>query len=264
MLRPFQLTARPFVRHYALYFDYWNKWDDKQFISPANHKQAIAIHEFRSSRDFEFQHQLHMSTHKGLMDNIQSCHERRMQYLQDSFKDEIQTLKSFHKACQKPTIKILREREKELRKMDIECKELKKQTLRVLSEKMWLEQNFNIRGALEQIVYQFREPEDIRSSKGIQKGLDEIAETGDFIAVRDKVVQERGLERERVIACIHSIYHEVSKHAHGNDGTIVVRAIDFTPNERAALVTFLKLQSTWKNPLVWQEEGLSDEGKERV
>ncbi|CUS09335.1 unnamed protein product [Tuber aestivum] len=281
MLRSFQLIAHPFARPYTIGFNYCRNGDKEPLVSLEYHKSAIAEHESLSSKRLEAQDQIYMSSHKSTMDSIRSSHDKKMKDMQDSFEKALQADKDHYRKFLEPDRKVLQERENEYNDMNWRCEDLKvcsslpltcmlplillqKKTLEILSEKMWLERNFNIRGALERIVYQYKHPKDIWSSKGIQQVLNEIAKTKAFDAVLQKEVQTHRLVRERVMDCVHNIYHEVSKHAHGNDGMILVRAIDFTRNERAALVAFLRLQSTWKNPLSWQEIELSDEGKERV
>ncbi|KAG0640162.1 hypothetical protein HOY80DRAFT_1070710 [Tuber brumale] len=111
------------------------------------------------------------------------------------------------------------------------------------TERMKLEQNFNIRGALERIVFQARLQGRINSEKGTQKGLNELAHTKDFTDILKKVVQERCHVHQDVKSCFRDLYHLVSKHAHGNDGMIDIRGADYTENERAALVVFLMLKS---------------------
>jgi len=52
----------------------------------------------------------------------------------------------------------------------------------------------------------------------------------------------------------------MSKYAHGKDSTIILKASDYRAEELAALVTFLKLQSTWSGSgmLAWREEAQED------
>jgi len=79
-----------------------------------------------------------------------------------------------------------------------------------------------------------------------------------------KEVQLRKLTAHEVIACVDDLFSKVYKCTRGNDdlrGGIVVRADQFTDNECAALVIFLKLQSQWQNPLDWREETSCKEGE---
>ena len=80
----------------------------------------------------------------------------------------------------------------------------------------------------------------------------------DFRAIFDKEVALRHLVRKDVERCHKNLYHELSKHAHGNDGSVVIRKADFTLNEHAALISLMKFQDTWKfegvPPLKWREK----------
>ncbi|KAG0632637.1 hypothetical protein HOY80DRAFT_1035106 [Tuber brumale] len=121
------------------------------------------------------------------------------------------------------------------------------------TERMKLEQNFNIRGALERIVFQARLEEKICSKHGTQKGLNELSQKREIIDILEKVVEERCLVPKYVKDCFPHLYYTASRDAHGNDSIIAIRAADFAPNDRAALVVFLRLQSTWSHPLDWKE-----------
>ena len=89
---------------------------------------------------------------------------------------------------------------------------------------------------------------------GRQERLDELSKLEGF----DKIVEEeataRGLVKDEVLECCKHIYHEASKHADANDETITIRKMDYTSNELAALVSFMKLQASWSEPLTWKEE----------
>ncbi|KAG0642989.1 hypothetical protein HOY80DRAFT_1035099, partial [Tuber brumale] len=162
--------------------------------------------------------------------------------------------------------KVLGEKDKQLKEERDEAEtkreqiqqmneKLKSELLLAETERMKLEQNFNVRGALERIVFQARLEKKIESKYGTQKGLDELVKTGRLIELLGTVVQERRVVRGDVEACFPHLYHRMSIHAHGTDGSIVIRAADFPPNERAALVVLLKLQKEWNFPLDWKEEG---------
>ena len=90
----------------------------------------------------------------------------------------------------------------------------------------------------------------------IQQGLCELAKSGEFTTILHEEVQARKLDVMDVMACVDDLYYEVSKRTNGNDDTvndIIVRTAKFNDNERAALVTFLKVQDNWPNPLDWKE-----------
>ena len=86
-----------------------------------------------------------------------------------------------------------------------------------------------------------------------QENLDEISRLEAFDVIVTAEIASRELVKEDVLQCSRCIYHKVSKHAYGNDGTITIRKKDYTSNEIAVLVSFMKLQATWSEPLVWKE-----------
>ncbi|KAG0637013.1 hypothetical protein HOY80DRAFT_1024067 [Tuber brumale] len=138
---------------------------------------------------------------------------------------------------------------------------LQAEILKEVDEKLRLAGNFNIRGALERIVYQakkghtnLKQGRMIPNSGGVQKGLNTLAETEEFEAILKSLADERRLVPALIRDRAKRLYDEVSKHAHGNDKMITVRAKDFTTEECAALVTYLSMQKQWPAPLDWREE----------
>ncbi|KAG0135101.1 hypothetical protein HOY82DRAFT_537033 [Tuber indicum] len=118
-----------------------------------------------------------------------------------------------------------------------------------------LEENFNIRGALERIVYQHQQMKKPKyGSVGIQPGIDRMAALPEFQDILDEEAKARKLEPENVKSCVSHIYHTLSKHAHGNNGNIVIRHRHHTRNEVAALVAIFKVQDTWEPKVVWSED----------
>ena len=85
--------------------------------------------------------------------------------------------------------------------------------------------------------------------------MDKIFDKDEFQEIFNNEVALRNLVRRDVEICHKVLYHELSKHAHGNDGMIVIPKADLNSNERAALVSLMKLQNTWRSgPLGWREE----------
>ena len=72
-----------------------------------------------------------------------------------------------------------------------------------------------------------------------------MARLPEFKDIAERVSKERGIHMEDLIACTDHIYHEHSKHTHGNDFIITIRAKNYTPGEVAAPVTYLRLQEKW-------------------
>lgn len=77
---------------------------------------------------------------------------------------------------------------------------------------------------------------------GVQKQLDALAATREFCTVYADEIAARMLALQDVERCRKNIYHELSKHAHGNEGTILIGRMDFTPNEVVAVVSYYKMQ----------------------
>ncbi|KAG0633321.1 hypothetical protein HOY80DRAFT_992206 [Tuber brumale] len=132
------------------------------------------------------------------------------------------------------------------------------------TEKMVLEEKYNVFGALERIVFRAIIEKGFYPHTRIQRGLDRLAESPEFIAIRDEEVQARGLVLEEVTARIPDLYNEVSRYTYGNDSIITVRASRYTANTRAALVIFLKLQSTSIHGLNWREDREDEKDEYRI
>ncbi|KAG0634866.1 hypothetical protein HOY80DRAFT_1053582 [Tuber brumale] len=124
-----------------------------------------------------------------------------------------------------------------------------------INKTLKIKEILNLRGGLEWIVYQAKKLGKIAKNDvpGIQAGLNEIANTEAFSKVLKKELATRNLLEMDVKRCIAVLYHEASKHAHGNNGKITIYYKDHVENEWAALVTFFKVQSGWKDCLKWEE-----------
>ena len=118
----------------------------------------------------------------------------------------------------------------------------------------------------ERIVFLAKLQKKVPPTAGIQQGLDKLAKSGEFTTILHQEVQARKLNVMDVMAWVDDIYYEVSKRTKGNDDTvndniIIVRTAKFNDNERAALVTFLKVQDNWPNPLDWKERNIQGRQK---
>jgi len=80
-----------------------------------------------------------------------------------------------------------------------------------------------------------------------------LAKTYAFKKILDEEIKDRGLVPEDVRKCAGQVYHEESKHAHGNTGMITVYWEDHVRNEVAALVAF-PVTSVWSVHL-WVRTG---------
>jgi hypothetical protein len=109
---------------------------------------------------------------------------------------------------------------------------------------------------VERIAYKASLDRTITVKGGVQNKLDALAALPAFQIIMNKEVAIKQLVAKDVERCVKCLYHEVSKHAHGNTGDITIREADYNPNEYVALITFLKLQDLWSHPLTWKEEKL--------
>jgi len=89
---------------------------------------------------------------------------------------------------------------------------------------------------------------------GVQTMLDVLARTPRFEKIAQKVAKDRCLKFDSLSFRAKCLYDEVSKHVHGNDVMITVRAKDFTPDECGALIAYLELQKEWPGPMNWVVE----------
>ncbi|PUU72153.1 hypothetical protein B9Z19DRAFT_1069985 [Tuber borchii] len=120
------------------------------------------------------------------------------------------------------------------------------------TERMKLEENYSLCGALERMVCLAEWQKKIPPTGETQQGLDKLAQMAEFTMILDKEVQARQLDVKDVIAAASHLYQDVSRSPH-QKGVIIVMASEYPDNTRAALVIFLKLQSNWPRPLDWWE-----------
>ena len=91
---------------------------------------------------------------------------------------------------------------------------------------------------------------------GHELGLYALCRQPEFTKVLREEVETRGLVFKDVDECVRSIYWDLlpPPPSYDRNETIVIRDVDFTPEQRAALVTFMKVQSKWSCPSSWREE----------
>ncbi|KAG0642231.1 hypothetical protein HOY80DRAFT_1037253 [Tuber brumale] len=82
--------------------------------------------------------------------------------------------------------------------------------------------NFDIHSALEKIVYQAKALGNIKILVRIEPEIDKIPKLERFKAVLNGEVEASRLVYEDVETCVCHVYHEVSKHTHGNNSTIII------------------------------------------
>ncbi|KAG0633483.1 hypothetical protein HOY80DRAFT_1133180 [Tuber brumale] len=132
------------------------------------------------------------------------------------------------------------------------------------SERLRLVEIFNIRGAIEHIVFKanWKLEKGRKIPVGIQSGIDEMAKQEDFQDALAEVVKKTSdLVLEDVKSCVPHVYHKLSKHAHGNNGCIIIRHGDHTVNEVAALATIFRTQEELGNGIPWREEQPTAKGE---
>ncbi|CUS08685.1 unnamed protein product [Tuber aestivum] len=117
----------------------------------------------------------------------------------------------------------------------------------------------HVRGAIERIVYQGKLLGKISYASNIQDGLNSLALCDEFAIALGEEVKARGLKPRVVRRCVAGLYNLVCTRTHTNESTIIVRAGQYFPNDVAALVTFLKVQSTWPYALSWTEDKSSED-----
>jgi len=92
-----------------------------------------------------------------------------------------------------------------------------------------------------------------------------VAQRPEFTTVLNEEVLARKLNAKDVIACVGHLYAKAYNPRDGNDdahtNVIILRTAKFEENERAALVTFLKVQSKWACPHDWREDAACKTGE---
>ncbi|CUS15411.1 unnamed protein product [Tuber aestivum] len=123
------------------------------------------------------------------------------------------------------------------------------------AESMRLENKFNLRGALELIVYHARliKKIDRNSVHGIQHGIDELARTPALVAALQDQASACQLALPDVTKRIGWIYDTVSKHDNGNEYVPTLWEDDYTREECAVLVAFLEVQRGWTGGFMWRK-----------
>ena len=83
----------------------------------------------------------------------------------------------------------------------------------------------------------------IPNKAGVQAKLNALAETPEFQQILLEVIEEHNLVPRDVQQCVDKIYHEVSKHAHGNSGFILFKESEFTRGELGVLTSFFRFKA---------------------
>ncbi|CUS12691.1 unnamed protein product [Tuber aestivum] len=131
----------------------------------------------------------------------------------------------------------------------------------ILNEKIEMmkdEGRYNIRGALQFLVFSAYALDIIGDFRRIQNGLNNLAATPKFIRILEEEAHARGLVPKEIAICVHDLYQKVEERSYPIEDIITIRSTDFGVHDRAALVVFMKLQNVWTNALFWREEATEE------
>ncbi|PUU80426.1 hypothetical protein B9Z19DRAFT_1123604 [Tuber borchii] len=147
----------------------------------------------------------------------------------------------------------------EIKELILDKRDLLSAALEERTERLKSDNMYNVHGVLDRIVYAAKLQKMVPPYAKMQEGLDWLALEREFTTVLNKEVQRRQLCFKDVMACVHRLHSEMCDRFRGagnvdNYGSVIfVRDDKFSDNERAALVSFLKVQSSWENPVNWEE-----------
>ena len=90
---------------------------------------------------------------------------------------------------------------------------------------------------------------------GCQAILSELAESEAFRDIVKDESENRSLDESKILSSVGAVYHESSKHGHGNTGLITLYHQHHSSFEVALLAAFLRLQEGWdiERKLEWRE-----------
>jgi len=97
-----------------------------------------------------------------------------------------------------------------------------------------------------------------RKLEDCETGVCRLVDQPEFTKVLHEEVQARGLVLEDLDACVRDVYSSLLAPWCDCDKPIVISKMDFTAEEYAALITFMKVQSKWDYALSWREEVLEN------
>ncbi|KAH9173485.1 hypothetical protein EDB89DRAFT_698945 [Lactarius sanguifluus] len=136
------------------------------------------------------------------------------------------------------TLQRLKDREELLeaeRKYHMEVRERLGEKIGVLQrDVLRLRNNFNLRGALEFSLDEYKKLHKIHEA-GKTPLLQHLINHQAYQACLVSVTERYQLRKEDVNACARTLYHELSKHAHGNTAELAVVESEHTVTEVAAL-----------------------------
>ncbi|KAH9173473.1 hypothetical protein EDB89DRAFT_698171 [Lactarius sanguifluus] len=97
-----------------------------------------------------------------------------------------------------------------------------------------LQNNFNLRGALEFSLDEYKKTHKVPETSRMLL-LHHLLKDQVYQTCLSSVTEHFQLRKEDVNSCARALYHELSKHAHGNTAELVVRDSEHTMTEVAAL-----------------------------
>ncbi|KAI9432512.1 hypothetical protein H4582DRAFT_2061711 [Lactarius indigo] len=114
-----------------------------------------------------------------------------------------------------------------------------------------LRNNFNLRGALEFSLDEYKQMHKFQETARPSL-LQHLLKGTAYNSCLTKVTESYQLRKEDINACAHSLYHELSKHAHGNTAELAVVESEHTITEVAAIEAVfcaLKTKGCFRIPL---------------
>ncbi|KAH9173481.1 hypothetical protein EDB89DRAFT_2156007 [Lactarius sanguifluus] len=152
---------------------------------------------------------------------------------------------------QEESFKGLLEVERKLHSQEKLCLRLEDNVSVLQRDVLRLRNNFNLRGALELSLDEFKKlhkiPEASRTTL-----LQHLIKHQAYQACLEDVIRCYQLQKEDVNACTRTLYHKLSKHAHGNTAELAVVESEHTITEVAALEAVfcaLKNEGCFRIPL---------------
>ncbi|CUS08847.1 unnamed protein product [Tuber aestivum] len=123
-------------------------------------------------------------------------------------------------------------------------------------ENMRLSGDYGVDRALVQIIYQAKLRGMVKFTSDIEQALRQLAKLPLFKEVLRKEAEDRKLNPKDVasrVPYLHSVALE-GPQKRGDGLTVIIEPTHYSVNERAALVSLLKLQCEWPDSLCWREE----------
>ncbi|PUU72404.1 hypothetical protein B9Z19DRAFT_1197583 [Tuber borchii] len=159
-------------------------------------------------------------------------------------------------------LKYSQEQKQDLQRKSAEIQTLTAALMREKAKRVREERHVELYKAIEDIVWVAKGRIDDKGLRVVslwnnhELGLYELSRHPEFTKVLREEVEARGLVLEDVDTCVREIYWDLlpSPPSYDRDETIVIRDVDFTAEQRAALVTFMKVLDKWEFPWSWREE----------